>query len=166
MKKIIIYPVVAAVLAGGLGFWGGMSFASSKASAAPSFGQGRGDFANMTQDQMRQRFAENGGGFAGRTGTRSGGTFGGMTIGEVLSKGGQSITVKMPDGSSRIVFYGDSTQVQKTVDGTMDEVTEGATVRVTGTSNDDGSVTAQEIQLMPEGSQTFFFGGPSEAVQQ
>lgn len=170
MNKIIVYPIAAAVVAGGLGFWGGTMYSDSKAPANAAFGQNRGGFADMSVQGMQQRFGGAGGqgGYSADTRggtTRGGGSFGGMTVGEVLSKDGQSLTVKMPDGSSRIVFYSDTTTVQKTSEGSIDDVDEGTTVRVTGSANDDGSITAQEVQVLP-GGEEFFFGGQRGQVPQ
>jgi hypothetical protein len=69
--------------------------------------------------------------------------------GDVLAKDAQSITVKMRDGSSRIILYASSTEVSKFAAGTIDDVAVGKTIMVNGKTNTDGSITAQTIQIRP-----------------
>lgn len=80
--------------------------------------------------------------------------FGGMVNGEILNQDDKSITVKMRDGSSKIVFYSSSTSIGKTTEGAATDLVVGKQVLVQGTANTDGSVTAQNIQIRPEQSTT------------
>ncbi|MFN3301719.1 MAG: hypothetical protein ACK413_01665, partial [Patescibacteria group bacterium] len=70
-------------------------------------------------------------------------------IGEVIAKDEQSLTIKMPDGSSKIVFYSDSTQIFKMTEGTVDDIEIGKQITIQGLKNSDGSYTAKTIQLSP-----------------
>lgn len=74
---------------------------------------------------------------------------GGLIAGEVLTKDANSLTLKLRDGGSRIVFFSTSTRVSKMADGMIGDVSTGTTVTVNGATNQDGSVTAEMIQLRP-----------------
>lgn len=130
MNTKIIGGVVAAVVIAGGSFYGGMAYAQSKAPA-------RGQFANA---QLNGQFGDTRG---TRTGT------GGFTSGEILSKDASSMTIKMQDGSTKIVLVSTSTQVMKTAAGTLTDLSAGTSVVVTGSANSDGSVTAQSVQIRP-----------------
>lgn len=69
--------------------------------------------------------------------------------GEIITSDDKSITVKLNDGSSKIVFFSDKTQINKASSATKDELKVGEKVAIFGMTNSDGSVTAQNIQLNP-----------------
>ena len=70
--------------------------------------------------------------------------------GQIIASDDKSITVKLGDGSSKIVILTDSTGYSKTDSAAKTDLKEGDTVAVFGTTNSDGSVTAQNVQLNPE----------------
>ncbi len=84
----------------------------------------------------------------GRTGTRRTGS-GQPVSGEILNMDDSSITVKLIDGSSRIVLLSDKTIFNKTSTVDKSELKVGTKVGVFGTTNTDGSITAQNVQLNP-----------------
>ena len=138
-KKIIIAVIASVIIAGGGGFYGGMKFAQSK---PPSL-----NFINAQGGGQRQQQ----GGAQGTVRNRPGGAQGGGFIsGTVLGKDDKSITVKLRDNSTKIVFYSGSTSVGKAVAGTAGDLADGQQVTVAGTANPDGSITAQQIQIRPE----------------
>jgi hypothetical protein len=137
-KNLIISIIVTALVAGGVGFGGGFFIGKAQ---PPS----RGNFAQFGANVNRL-----GGAAANRL--RSGG---GMVNGEILSKDDKSITVKNRDGGSKIVFFAPSTAIAKTTDGTTDDLAVGKTVIVIGSANNDGSITANNIQIRPEGAAGF-----------
>lgn len=128
MKKSILIFSLLAILIGAGSFYGGMKYAESK---IPS----RQRFQNLTL-QERQRFIQE------RTRT-------GFISGEVIAKDEKSLTIKMPDGSSKIIFFSDSTEVSKTIKGAIADIEIGKQVIVTGSQNTDGSYTAKTIQISP-----------------
>jgi hypothetical protein len=142
MKKYLPVAIIVIVVVAGGSFFGGMKYGESK---TPSFG----NFGNLTAAQ-RQQFAGDGG--QGRmAGNRAGGmeAGGGITNGEIASKDATSITLKLRDGGSKIVLYSPSTQIMKSTTGAVDDVVVGQNVVITGSTNPDGSITAQNIQLRP-----------------
>ena len=70
-------------------------------------------------------------------------------MGEISAQDEKTITVKLQDGSSKIILLSDKTSINKASVGLISDLTVGEKVAVFGTSNADGSVTAQNIQLNP-----------------
>jgi ribosomal protein S1 len=70
--------------------------------------------------------------------------------GEIISQDDKSITVKLQDGSSRIVILSDQTEINKTSEGSKEDLKTGERITTFGTENSDGSVTAQNVQLNPQ----------------
>ena len=126
--------MIAVTLIVGVGaFYGGMKYAENKATAG--------------RQQRTQQFSGNAGaGFSGGTGGGQRGG-GGFISGEILSKDDKSVTVKLQDGGSKIVFLSDSTKITKSTDGALSDLEVGQTVSINGTANSDGSITAQTMQL-------------------
>ena len=136
--------IITLVAVGAVSFYAGVQYGHGSSTQT---GQQGGNFANMTAAERQARFANSG--FAGG-GQRTGGARtngGGFVAGEILSKDAQSITVKLPDGGSKIVFLSDTTKIMKSATGTVSDLTIGAQVTTMGTANADGSVSAQSIQL-------------------
>ncbi len=133
MKKILPIILVAIIVGGGV-FFAGYKIGQNSNSF---FGRMNGvpDFIGSGNGQGLQ----GGSGFGARNG--------GMVSGEILSKDDSSITIKLRDGGSKIVFYSESTAVNKTIDGVISDLEIGKSVIVSGTTNDDGSVSAKTIQL-------------------
>lgn len=127
--------VVVAILAGAISFVAGMKYQENK---QPKFFTGAGA-------QMMQR------GQNGRVGGTSGSMRNGFrpVSGQILSTDDKSITVKLPDGSSKIVIVSDSTDINKADKVTKEQLIIGETVVIFGQENTDGSITAQNIQLNP-----------------
>ena len=73
----------------------------------------------------------------------------GGAVGEVTAMDDKSITVKMPDGSSKIVLISDTTTYETTTKADKSGLKAGITVRVIGTTNSDGSITGTDVMLNP-----------------
>lgn len=120
------------VIVGGGAFFVGMKYQQSKASKV--FGQ---------------RLAGQG---AGRQGGQlpAGGRLGIRPVnGEIIGQDDKSITVKLADGSSKIVLVNDKTTINKAAEATKTDLKTGEKVAVFGQENADGSVTAQSVQINP-----------------
>jgi len=140
MKKIIPI-IIALVIVGGGGFFGGMKYQQSKSSLG-NFS--RQNFQNLSEEQRQQLLQGNmGGSFQRGIGGEAGTNF---LNGEVIGKDEQSLTLKMPDGGSKIIFFSGSTKILKTTDGSIDDIGMGEQIMVSGSQNSDGSYTAQTIQ--------------------
>ncbi len=126
--------VVVAV--GGGAFYGGMKYAQS----ARQNLTGR----NLNGQNMG---ANMGGAFRGARGNGAG-----FAGGEIIAKDDKSITIKLSDGGSKIVFYSDATKVGKFTDGALGDLQTGKTVTINGQTNPDGSITASTIQIRPPAS--------------
>ncbi len=124
----------------GAGFGGGYVFAKSQSP--------RGAFGTFSVNGQTVQFA---GGTGARGGTFRTGANGGFTTGEILTKDANGITIKMQDGSTKIVLVGTSAQIMKQTTGTLSDLIVGQNVMVTGSSNSDGSITAQTVSLRPAG---------------
>ena len=128
-KKIAIISVIALIALGG-SFYGGMKYGETGKLAPSEFGG-------------TERFLNRENGFQDM---QQGGNRENMFNGEVISKDSNSIVVKLLDGSSRIVFFSNNTQVSKTEIGSIDDIEVGLQVVVNGQKNDDGSYIASTIQ--------------------
>jgi len=68
-----------------------------------------------------------------------------------IAKDAASVTIKLRDGGSKIIFLSDQTPVLKSATGTSDDLTVGSNVTVSGKPNQDGSISAESIQIRPVG---------------
>ena len=121
--------LVIALVVGAASAYGGYSYRASQISSA------RGNFAGRT-------------GVAARAGVQAR-IGGGRISGDVISTDANSITIKLADGSSKIILLSGQTMIDKATQGSKTDLTSGAKVAVFGTTNSDGSVTAQNIQINP-----------------
>jgi hypothetical protein len=136
-KKIVLPFALITIVLCVLSFYGGTQYsANQKASGLAQFAGGQ-PFGGAATD-------------APRTGAMRGGGSG-MVSGEILSVDATSITIKDRTGGSRIVFLGTSSEVMKSVTGTIADLTVGTNVITNGTPNADGSITATTVQIRPAG---------------
>lgn len=159
MPKNLIAPlIVVALLIGGGSFYGGMQYQKNKSPAGGQNALQRGVGANGQ-----------GRGFAGggtiRPGGAGAGGIGGFTTGEVISKDATGLTLKLRDGGSKIILTSTSTRVGKMTDGSLEDVKQGNEVTITGTANQDGSISASTIQLRPAGMPGVGVGGRGQGGQ-
>lgn len=126
----VIITAILLIVVGGLSFYGGVKYQSSRRANGQFFGQGAlGMMRNVANGTNRNAFRP--------------------VNGSIISSDDKSITVKLNDGSSRIVFLAGNTVINKASTATATDLKVGETVAVIGQQNADGSVTAQTIQLNP-----------------
>lgn len=77
--------------------------------------------------------------------------FGRPVQGDILSVDEKGITVKLLDGSSKIILFSDSTSINKSTVGAKSDLKVNSKVMVTGNVNSDGSITATSVQLTNDG---------------
>ena len=132
--------IIIAIISLALGFGGGYLFKNYQVGKMrPNFGSQLPDRQRNGLELQNVQRPQNG------QGSQAG--FGGMVIGEIISQDENSITVKIQDGSTKIVILGDSTTYSKTQNIDKGELSAGNRVRVFGSANSDGSITAQNVQL-------------------
>jgi hypothetical protein len=134
MKKTISIIAITVVIVGGLAFYVGMKYDQSASKS------------NM-QERFQQLGDQQGAAFAGAG--RMQRTGGGFVAGEIISKDDKSVTVKIQDGGSKIIFVSSDTKVTKNAEGSLDDVSVGTSISANGTPNQDGSISAQNIQIRP-----------------
>lgn len=128
---------IVAIILIAISFYSGMKFDQSQSASV--------------RNAFIQRGAGARGDFAGAQGSMRGN--GGFISGEVLSIDATSITIKLKDGGSKIIFVSNSTSILKSDAGTLADISIGKQVTITGSANPDGSVTAQSIQFRQPTSQ-------------
>lgn len=130
MQKTLPIIIVAVIVCVGA-FFGGMQYGQSKNSLPKNFAQ------NIQNGQQMPQ---------GNLGTNGKGNGMNFLNGEVIAKDEQSLTIKTQDGSSKIVFFSDSTQISKITEGTMNDIEIGKQITINGKENSDGSYTASTVQ--------------------
>ncbi len=144
-KNLIMTIIVVLVIAGGA-FLGGIKYAENNKSNENIAGTNFQNFRNLSPEE-RQKSMER---IGDNRISANRGLGSGAVNGEILSADDKSITVKLRDGGSKIIFYSDGTEVSKFAAGTSSDLEVGKTVMVNGSANQDGSVTASSIQIRPE----------------
>lgn len=134
MKQNTIITIIVILLVGVVSFFGGMKYQQSQRNANfRQFGFGNGQLM------------------------KGNGQFGGAMIksgfrpvaGEIISVDDNSVTIKLPDGSSKIVILSSKTEINTATKGDKSQLKVGEQIAAFGSENSDGSVTAQNIQLNP-----------------
>jgi hypothetical protein len=131
MKKYlvhIVWLVIAIVALGGGFFWGKASGAATRTAG----------FAGAYSSSTRR--------------TAGGAAGGGLVTGQIATMDSSSITLQLANGNSEVVFYSTSTPVSEPTMVSVNTLKVGTTIMVGGTSNSDGSLTAQTIQVRAAGT--------------
>ena len=129
-----LYVLFLVIIIAAAGFYGGMWYQKNQTQAS---------FANGANGQFGRRFGGNGM----------------MPVrGQVVNTGNNTVTVKLNDGSSKIVDLTAQTTINKTTTGSASDLKSGQEVTAIGMSNSDGSITAQTV-LVGNGMMMFRRGG-------
>ena len=128
MKNKNLLVVILVIGVGVGGFFAGMKYQQSKQPSKVDFQAMRG---------MRQ---------PGMPGVQQGGGSG-VIRGEIISKDEESVTVKLLDDSSKIILISENTTINKTTEGSVDDLETGKQIVVFGQENSDKSISATNIQL-------------------
>ena len=133
-----LVPIICVLVGLGVGFFGGTAYRNYQLSKT------RGNFA--AGGTGAQRFV------GGTRGTGQSGAMmrGGAVTGSILSMDSKSITVKLADGSTKIVLFSGSTTYSNTISALQTDLKVGGEVAVFGAANSDGSVTATNVQINPQ----------------
>ena len=135
-QQYILIIIFVGAAAAGAGFFGGMQY-------------------QKLQTQNRFQQARNGVFMQGRSGTTQQGTLRsgqglGMGFrpisGEITAIDASTLTVKLTDGSSKIVTYSDKTTVHKAEQSAVTDLKSGENVTIFGTET-NGTVNAQTITI-------------------
>jgi hypothetical protein len=151
--KTAIWAVLAAVLFGALGFWGGVTYQktqSPSSSFAGRFGGGAGGFGSSSTGGSRSA-----GGVRGANAAN-------VATGTVISEDAQSITVKTADGGSKTLFVSSQTEISKQQVLTTSDIKVGDQIAAFGQAA-NGGIDARMVQIVPPGGSFRFgggFGGP------
>ncbi len=129
-NTIMIIAAVLIALAAVGGFLGGMQY--QKGNTSSNLTQG----GNGTFRQRSGMMGQNGQNFR-------------PVRGQVLSLDSNSLTVKLLDGSTKIIILSGNTAFLKAAKASQSDLKTGDTVNVIGTQNSDGSLTAQDVQINP-----------------
>jgi hypothetical protein len=145
-KKIMIIAIVAIIIVGAVSFFGGTKYEKNSLSKQGLLRSGNN---MMSQGGNRQPGAQ-GQNRQGSVGFGRDGNRGNFAAGQILNKDDKSITIKMQDGSSKIIYFSDSTTIAKSIPGATSDLNTGQQIMTNGNSNPDGSISAQNIQIRPE----------------
>jgi len=128
------------LVVGGGSFAVGYKVAQGKNSIGSIARNGTGQMMGRGNDDSRGQGQQVGGMMRGNR----------QIAGEVISLDDKTMTVKMPDGSSKIILLSSTMTVSKSVEAPKTDLKVGSKVAVFGAQNTDGSQTATTIELDPK----------------
>ncbi len=137
-NKNLIVSVALLVVGLGAGFFGGFEFKNYQNQKARSAFTTGG--SNGAQRYMGTGRADSTNGMMNR---------GGIVTGSILSMDDKSITVKLADGSTKIILFSGSTTYSNTVTAKVTDLKVGSEISTFGATNSDGSITATSVQINP-----------------
>lgn len=146
MKNTVLIAILVGLVAGSAGFYGGIRYTAMRRTA----GFRNGTFQGAGGPQ--------GSGQPGRGAFRQMIGNGERPVsGEIKSVDNNTLTVQLPDGSSKIVVFSDSTKIAKNTDGSRSDLKVGERVTAIGSQGSDGTLSATNLSI----GGNFFIGGPA-----
>ncbi len=141
MRKNILITIVLLIIFSGASFGAGFKYAQSRRSARAGFN----NFLNPNSGaEGLSDVSLRAGGFRRQGNGQTGVNF---IEGEIITKDETSFTLKLPNGGSKIIFFSTSTPILKSTASSAAELQSGSKLMVNGVANEDGSLSAQSIQI-------------------
>ncbi len=134
-KKHLPLVIIVGLLMLGTAFYTGRLSAPTKSSMTSNNphsgleGQGRGAMNGNDRSQGDQIVRDN------------------LVNGTIISQDEKSLTLNLAEGGSKIIYLSPSTKIVKMTEAAMADLSIGQTVMVNGSTNSDGSLSAQMVQL-------------------
>ncbi len=133
------YVAILSLIIGVIAFYAGTSYQKNRAQSAVFNSNQRENFrfSGNGQNGMRQATQDRRGAFGGRV------------SGEIIKIDGDTITVKLPDDSSRLVTIDSDTSYTRSQMAQKTDLRVGMKIGVFGSRNEGETVDAQTIQIDP-----------------
>ena len=127
-NQMIIIAFLVSMIMAGAGFFGGIQYQKMQKPTNPTGINGARRFGNQNANGTSVR-------------------------GQILASDDKTITIKLSDGSSKIVVVGANTPIMEATSTSKMSLVIGKSVMIIGINNSDGSITANNIQLNPKAGQ-------------
>lgn len=144
-----MFSTVLTIILAGLSFFFGIKYSeyrspdNSRFSGGQQARAGYGAFGSSENGNGGQK-----GVATGRNLFRGmGGANGGMTAGEISNIENGMLTLKTPDGGSKLIIMSSSTKVMQMSEIKQDAMKDSMPVFIIGKKNTDGSITAETVQI-------------------
>jgi len=72
-----------------------------------------------------------------------------QNYGDIINIDEKTLTLKMADGSSKIVLLSDTTKINQSITAAKTDLVVGTKIMVNGETNSDGSITSRNIEINP-----------------
>lgn len=147
----IISGIVLVLVVAGASFYGGMVYGKNQAAASAATGPMNFPQGFQPGDGAPPFGGRGQGGTGGAFGAAAGNVADGMTFGEIESIDGNTLTLLTQAGGTVTIQVTDTTLIEKNASVDVTDLATGDTVIVSGSDNDDGSITARSVQVAPAG---------------
>ncbi len=144
-KNSLIITIIIAIVVGGLAFWGGIQYQKSRFSS--SFGSGGRPVVGLNRLSGNQDESNSSRAFL-------------PVSGKVISVEEETITIETQDVGTKIVALSDSTQISKTIQGSLADLKAGEQIMVVGLEDASGVIVAQNVSV---GENRAFLGRPENS---